>query len=177
MNVSANPLAAQQAAPKQTLSQTISVQTSNKLSAATGLIQPNPKLGEDVVQIRKGVLPTLKGAGAGLLAGGVLAGIGAYVPNAVIGHVTGNIDEYASLGLLMGGSLGAIAGAATGAVVANVTNDSKKAAIYGAAIGGGVGLVLGLAGKDIRSALTWSAMGAGAGLGGAWAGAQVAKVK
>lgn len=155
----------------------------SKLSSATGPArsagaQPSPgKMSEDVVQIQKGVLPTLKGAGLGLLAGGTLAGLGAYVPNVVAGHITGNVNEYASMGLLLGGGLGAVAGAVTGAVVANVTNDSKKAAFYGAAVGGGVGLVLGLAGKDVMSAITWSAMGAGAGLGGAWAGAQVAKAK
>lgn len=153
----------------------------SKLSAATGpnpAPQPSPaRIDEDVVQIQKGVLPTLKGAGLGLLAGGTMAGLGAYVPNVVIGHITGNVNEYASLGALMGGSLGAVAGAVTGAVVANLTNDGKKAALYGAAVGGGVGLVLGLAGKDLMSAVTWSAMGAGAGLGGAWAGAAVAKAK
>lgn len=134
-------------------------------------IAESSKLGQDTVEIRKGIFPSIKGAGAGLLAGGVLAGAGTYAAAAAFG------DEYASLGLLMGGSLGAITGAVVGAVVANVTDDKSKASTYGALIGGGVGAAIGLASGDLKSAITWGALGAGAGVGGAFAGSAVANRK
>ena len=134
-------------------------------------IAESAKLGQDTVEIRKGILPTLKGAGAGVLAGGVLAGAGTYALASAFG------DEYASLAIVMGGGLGAIAGGVTGAVVANVTDNKTKASAYGALVGGGVGLALGAAMGDLKSALTWAALGAGAGVGGAFAGSAVANRK
>ncbi|PIQ26945.1 hypothetical protein COW36_17085 [bacterium (Candidatus Blackallbacteria) CG17_big_fil_post_rev_8_21_14_2_50_48_46] len=141
----------------------------HNLAAETAL------LSGDQIKIQKGILPTLKGAGAGFVVGGVAAGLSAQAAAEILEFVTGNVDDNKSLAFLMGGGLGAIAGATIGAVVANQTLDQKKAALYGSVVGGGVGLLLGAMGGGLRSAVTWGALGAGAGVGGAWAGAAVAQ--
>jgi hypothetical protein len=130
-----------------------------------------PTLASDSLSIKKGVLPTLAGAGAGALAGGILAGASTYGVAAAVGA------DYAELAIFMGGGLGAVAGAVTGAIVANITDDKSKASLYGAAIGGAVGFGLGMASGNIKAGLTWAAMGAGAGVGGSFAGAAVAHRK
>jgi hypothetical protein len=132
-------------------------------------------LSSDQIQIKKGIVPTLKGVGAGFLAGGLAAGLSTQAAAEILEFATGNIDDNKSLAFLLGGGLGALAGATIGAVVANQTQDQKKAALYGSVVGGGVGLLLGAAGGGLASAVTWGALGAGAGVGGAWAGAAVAQ--
>lgn len=141
------------------------------------VLQDAQAISADVIQIRSGVLPSLKGAGAGLLAGGVMAAGSSAVVISLFNHFSDYTDELGELGVFMGGGLGAMAGAVTGAIVANQTDDKQKAAFYGAAVGGGIGLAMGALGGDLRSALTWAAIGAGSGVGGAYAGAAVAQRK
>lgn len=159
-----------------TVNPTLSTQPVQKLAPKTASAdtpkQAKPEtlsLGQDIVEIRKGIFPTLKGAAGGAIAGGTLAGAGTFAAAKAFG------DEYAELAIVMGGGLGALAGGITGAVVANLTDDKSKASMYGALVGGGVGLAVGLASKDLKSAVVWSALGAGAGVGGAFAGSAVAK--
>lgn len=142
-----------------------------KAPATPKLVEQAQSLPGDTVSIKKGILPTLAGAGAGAAAGGILAGVGAY------GVAAASHAEYAELAIFMGGGLGAMAGAITGAVVANITDDKTKASLYGAAIGGAVGFGLGMVDGNIKAGLTWAAMGIGAGLGGSYAGAAVAHRK
>lgn len=134
-------------------------------------IAKSPEMAQDNVAIKKGLLPTLKGGALGALTGGTLAGLGSYAVAAGTGA------DYAILALPMGGALGGIAGGVTGAVVANVTNDKAFAAMWGGVVGGATGAAIGLLGGDIKSALSFGAIGLGAGLGGAYAGALVAQEK
>lgn len=135
------------------------------------LVQQAQALEQDSVSIKHGILPTLKGAGAGVVAGGVLAGAGS------LAAAKAMRAEYADLAVLLGGGLGAVAGGVTGAVVANVTDNKSKAALWGAAVGGVVGFGLGMVDGNIKAGVTWAALGIGAGLGGSFAGAAVAQRK
>lgn len=137
-------------------------------------------LANDVVKIQSGVGPSLKGAGVGLLAGGVLGGGGAALMfKAANGAGEGGI-VLAILGLGVGAA-GAVGGAAGGALAANKTDSKLKGAGYGAlggAVAGAVGgAALSLKGGQLNvgtMALT-AAAGAAFGAVGGVAGSFVAK--
>jgi hypothetical protein len=142
-------------------------------SREADLSPPTSSLQADVVQIKKGVLPTLKGTGAGaLLAGGsslaiftVLTGgkpfagsgglvsgpvtLVAAVGGAVGGAVSANYAESKSQGAWIGGLAGAGAGAAAMAL-SGIQNDGfagvVQGAITGALVGGITGAVGGVGG-------------------------------
>lgn len=78
--------------------------------------------------IKRGIVPTLKGLGAGLVGGtasGALSGI----------WVASQFGESAGFGASLGGTYGAIAGTITGAVVTNITDNKWGAAVGGAVVG------------------------------------------
>lgn len=101
----------------------------------------------DIIEIKRGFVPTLKGAGAGALGGAVAAGIPLMIMAAGShGDGAGWAQLFAIAGALGGGVSGGIAGG----VAANSTDSKLK----GAAIGAGVGALVGgvaLASKNLIS--------------------------
>ncbi len=131
-------------------------------------------LSADQVQIKKGVLPTFKGAGAGALAGGLGAGVAAAVLMAPAFFSGGEGPAWAALGVVMGAAIGTIPGAVIGGTTANVTNNKIKATAVGALTGAAAGAVLG----GIKGNIVFSTViGAGAGAASGFTGALVAKTK
>lgn len=115
----------------------------------------------DIVEIKRGFVPTLKGAGAGALGGAVAAGVPLLLLAAGShGEGAGWAQLFAIAGALGGGVSGGIAGG----VAANSTDSKLK----GAAIGAGVGALVGgvaLASKNLmtgnlKEALTVGIVGA-----------------
>ncbi|MBF2052033.1 MAG: hypothetical protein IGS03_01045 [Candidatus Sericytochromatia bacterium] len=108
---------------------------------------PQSSLAQDVVQqseIKKGLVPTLKGGGAGLLAGGV-TGIGAVI--AIDKATNMGSGALALLGIPM---VGAPAAAVAGSVTVNLTNSKSKGALIGAGIGSVTALGVGAATGGLR---------------------------
>lgn len=98
----------------------------------------NIKIASDNVHVgvKKGIVPTLAGLGAGAASAG-LAGslVGRYVAG----------STYAQTGVIFGTLLFAIPGAVVGATVANTTDNKLK----GAMIGAGVGALTGAVGTTV----------------------------
>lgn len=112
---------------------------------------------------------TLHGAAAGSPFGGMLGMMTALTGADAVGM--GRIpSQYVLIKAL---SFGMVAGAVSGAIAANLTTDRPKAAGYGALVGAGVGFAIGLP-AGLKSAVVWSAWGAGSALAGAVAGSSVA---
>lgn len=90
-------------------------------------------LSRDLLQnskIKQGIVPTLKGAGAGFLMGGVTAGAATAIV-LFAGKAPGGALAKIAVGALYGGALGALPGAYT----ANTTDDMGKALKTGAGAG------------------------------------------
>ncbi|PIQ29145.1 hypothetical protein COW36_17865 [bacterium (Candidatus Blackallbacteria) CG17_big_fil_post_rev_8_21_14_2_50_48_46] len=101
----------------------------------------------DITELKRGMVPTLKGAGAGALGGAMAAG----VPLALMALGShGEGKGWAQLFALAGAMGGAVTGGLAGGVAANTTESKLK----GAAVGAGVGALVGglaLAGKNLSS--------------------------
>lgn len=134
----------------------------------------------DMVDIKKGVMPTLKGTGAGaLLAGGSSL--------AIFSVLTGG-KPFAGSGGLVAGPVtiaAALGGAVGGAASANVTDSKAKGAWVGALAGAGtgaavmtlVGLQEGNLGSMLQGAITGALVGGVTGSVGGVGGAMVAQKK
>lgn len=134
----------------------------------------------DVVDIKKGVLPSLKGTGAGaLLAGGSSL--------AIFSVLTGG-KPFAGSGGLVSGPVTIVAtlgGAVGGAASANFTESKSKGALVGGLAGAGTGAVVmavvglkeGSLGSMLQGALTGALVGGITGSVGGVGGAMVAQQK
>lgn len=156
-------------ASQQSLSQ-LAQPTQKNLNVATpaGAPEQASSLEKDLVSVQRGVLPTLKGAGAG----GLGAGATAVALFAATGGFKGEgaiVAVPLSLGAAIGGAMG-------GATSANVTTSKWKGALAGA-VGGavGAGAWMGLSSKNLGAAASGALIGGITGAVGGVFGAMVAK--
>lgn len=137
------------------------------------------RLAQDVVQntqVKRGVVPTLKGAGAGLVGGAVAAGI----PVGLLALAAKGSGEGAIVAFTLGAAavvVGGTAGTLSGAVTANSTTSKGKGALIGAGVGAAAGAAaLGLMSKgNVGSMVIGGVAGAFMGAAGGFAGSLVAK--
>lgn len=144
----------------------------------TETVNKSSALANDVVKIQKGLVPSLKGAGAGALAGGLIAG----VPLALVAAGSSGSGSGGALIVAVAGAAGGAAfGAVSGAVAANSTQSKGLGALIGAATGAATGALimtgLGLKSGRIEAApiLITAALGAVAGAASGYSGAAIAK--
>ncbi len=131
------------------------------------------ELPSDTVIIKKGILPTLKGGGLGLLTGAG-GGIGVALAIDAASHMGSG-----ALALMAIPLVGAPAGLVAGAVTANMTISKPKAALIGSGVGAVVGGVTSLvfSGGNIKLAMMGLGIGAAFGSVSGVAGASVAQVQ
>jgi hypothetical protein len=140
-----------------------------------------PTADEEVVNMERGIIPTLKGAGAGALGGGLIAG----VPLLLLAVFFGGSGEGAAWGVLFAISAAAI-GASVGAVAGGVTANTTTSKGEGAKLGAGVGAATGAIGMvalsmkpghffDVSLLVGVAALGAVAGAAAGFSGSVVAK--
>lgn len=127
------------------------------------------QMAQDVAQnsgIKKGIMPTLKGAGAGLLVGGGL-GIGTAVAIDAVTHMGSG-----ALALMLIPMVAAPAGAVAGGISANMTDSIGEGALWGAGsgavVGGAMGLTTGNWGVAAMGAGIGAVAGAATGSIGSW---------
>jgi len=142
-------------------------------------VQEQPKIEGDKneVKIKKGILPTLKGLGAGLAGGLATAGVLGAGGFLACAHFISGPGALVAIFPGIAGIVGTVGAGVAGAVAANMTDSKAKAAAIGAATGAVAGAVAGgvtLGGNFIGIA-GGAIVGAAGGLGGAIAGSMVAK--
>lgn len=136
-------------------------QTPKATPQQTVPITENKTLQEDnhqIIEIKRGMVPTLKGTGAGAVGGALAAGLPLVLMSL---GARGDDRGYLQLFALVGAMGGAVAGGIAGGVTANTTESKLK----GAAIGAGVGALVGgmsLATKRVLSGNFKEAMIVGA---------------
>lgn len=156
--------------------------TSAPVKAAPQQTEAPSRLAADVVEktsVKKGVVPTLKGAGAGLIGGGLAAALPITLL-AVAAKGSSGDGGGALVTIVLGMSaaaVGATSGALSGAVVANSTADKGKGALIGAGVGAVAGAAtLGLMSKgNVGTMVLGGVAGALMGAAGGFAGSMVAK--
>lgn len=156
-------------AAAQPLTQTKPAQAARPDSRSAHHVAPaSPQLASDVIKIKSGVLPTLKGAGLGLVGGGA----GVLLMSTVMGMNKGDGGQMATV---VGMMAGAVVGTIAGGVTANVSDNKWKASLIAAGVGAAVGVapVLLMGGRDI--ALFYGAVGAVSGAAGGLSGALMAQ--
>jgi hypothetical protein len=138
-----------------------------------------PTADEEVVNMERGIIPTLKGAGAGAFGGGLIAGL-----PLLLAVLIGGSGEGAAWGVLFAISAAAI-GASVGAVAGGVTANTTASKSEGARLGAGVGAATGAIGiaalsipgnfLDVSLLVGVAALGAVAGAAAGFSGSVVAK--
>lgn len=139
------------------------------------------RLAQDVVKtgkIDKGIVPTLKGAGAGFAGGALAAGVP--IGLLALGAKSGVNGEGAIVFVMLGAAaavVGATSGTLAGAVAANSTTSKGKGALIGAGVGALTGAgALGVWSKGNTGSMVVGAVaGAVIGAAGGFAGSLVAK--
>lgn len=129
-----------------------------------------------IIKLETGLVPTLKGAAAGL-GGGLAAGS---VPIGLSIAAARSTSGFGGLvyGILAASAIGGavVSGTAAGAVAANTTDSKAQGALVGAGIGAVTGAAAGGAiFKNWTGVLLGAGMGALTGAGGGFAGSMVAK--
>jgi hypothetical protein len=145
----------------------INFQTSDSAKSAvkpqvTENIAKAGTLSEDQVSlsVKKGILPTFKGASAGLAAGA----IGAGAVSAIALKAAGGADGWGGLVVLLAAAAGAGGGAVIGGATANFTDNKLIGTAAGAVVGAAA---MGLYTKNISGAIVGAVGGGLAGLVGA----------
>ena len=127
---------------------------------------PSSQLQQDIAGVnspKKGIVPTLKGAGTGLVAGAVTGGVISLVPTLA------SKSNMAGLYVFAGVAAGAIGGGLAGGMHASAA-DRKSAAISSAVVGGVLGGAFGLFSGGVKGALMTGVTAAAIGASGAYAG-------
>lgn len=129
-------------------------------------------------QVKRGVVPSLKGAQAGLLKTGLAVALPATALAVMISpRHSGQALKFAGVMALGGGAIGAVGGA----TAANFTLSKGQGALMGAGTGAVAGAVLltstGVFTKDLGGMLAGAAIGSVLGAIGGYAGAKVAEEK
>lgn len=131
-----------------------------------------PKSDSLKVGVKKGIVPTLKGAGLGAVLGASTSVAIAQIAEkgqAFVGM--GAIATFAVIGV------GLFTGAAIGGVTSNLTNNKTQGAIGGAIAGAATGGVIAASSGDLRGVIIGVGFGATVGAVTGFAGAAVAKAK
>lgn len=178
LSVQSNPQAQQVQAvrpcPSPTIQETAQkVQTSETQGLAKDL--------NETRSLKRGLVPTLKGAGAGLVGGAaaVALPVGLFTVAVTSSSRDGAGVLVAGVVGIAAAAIGGATGTLAGAVAANTTDSKGKGALLGAGLGAVAGAAaMGIKGKgNVAGMVLGGVAGAIAGAGGGYAGSMVAKVQ
>lgn len=159
----------QNVTPTQTPAKTTS---GTSLAAQAAKATEQAAMAQDQVDIKSGFMPSLKGAGAGLVASSV-----ATMGTVIIWDKVAHLAE-GGLALLAIPMIGVPAGTIAGAVTSNVTDDKLKGTLIGAGIGAAAGAIqAGATLKTVGGALAGAVIGAVSGAIGGFTGTLTAQQK